>query len=61
MGRSRNYRTKCPIRKPVAPPTKVMKSKKDYVRDREEVVRIIEEGLKEFEEEEENESTFLLF
>jgi len=32
VGRSRNYRTG--IRKPIAPPTKVMRSKKDYKRNR---------------------------
>jgi len=54
VGRSRNYRTG--IRKPIAPPTKVMRSKKDYKRNRhtefQEIVKGLEEYLKEKEKKE---------
>jgi hypothetical protein len=50
MGRSRNYRSKIPIRIPIPPPGGEMKSKKDYKRDRYEEIKLIEEELKEMEE-----------
>ena len=48
MGRSRNYRTGCTIRKPVAPPMKVMKIKKDYKRDKHTEFQEIVKGLEEY-------------
>ena len=51
MGKSRNIRNKIPIRIPIAPSTKVMKSKKEYERDKHKEMRIIIEGLKEWERE----------
>jgi len=55
VGRSRNYRTKCPIRKPVARSGYELPSKKDYMRDRHEDLQLINKGLEEFEESEEEE------
>lgn len=38
------------LRKPTAPPTKVMNSKKDYIRNRQDDKRIIEQELEEMYE-----------
>ena len=51
MGNFRNYRTRCPIRKPIARAGYEIPSKRDYKRDKHEDYEIIKEGLKEFEEE----------